>query len=87
MTNTSELKPSLRDLIVSIASTSAMNMGLAPNPVTGQTIKDLPMAKYNIELLRVLHTKTNNNLSKEEEELIKDAISNLQLQYIQASKS
>ena len=47
--------------------------------------KNLDLARYNIDLLELLKTKTKNNLSKEEAELLDSCISDLQIQFVNLS--
>jgi hypothetical protein len=70
-------------LVMSIASTAAMSLGLAPNPQTGKVEIDQPMARFNIDLLVVLKDKTKNNLNSEEKHLIESLLSDLQLKFVQ----
>lgn len=83
MTQTQEeLQASFATLILSIGSSAAMALGLAPNPTTNKTEKDVKMAKFNIDLLRVLQEKTKSNLSKEESMLLDSMIHDLQLKFV-----
>lgn len=70
-------------LVMSIASTAAMSLGLAPNPQTGKVEIDQPMARFNIDLLIILKDKTKNNLNAEEKHLIESLLSDLQLKFVQ----
>ncbi|MCB0422911.1 MAG: DUF1844 domain-containing protein [Bdellovibrionales bacterium] len=79
-----ELKPSFSTLVLSIASSAAMSMGLAPNPATQKIEKDLKMAQFNIELLILLKTKTDNNLTEEEQKYLNTVINDLQMKFVQA---
>jgi hypothetical protein len=82
MTQEQELQASFATLILSIASSAAMAMGLAPNPMTNKTEKDVKMAKFNIDLLKVLQEKTKSNLSKEETMLLESMIHDLQIKFV-----
>jgi hypothetical protein len=81
-----ELETSFSTLILSIGSSAAMGLGLAPNPSTGKTEKDVNMAKFNIDLLLMLQDKTKNNLTDEEEKFLKQLIADLQMKFIEQSK-
>ena len=78
-----QLEANFSTLILSIASSAAMSMGLAPNPATNKTDKDLKMAQFNIDLLLLLKDKTKNNLSKEEDEFLSSIVSDLQMKFLQ----
>lgn len=69
-------------LIMSIASSAAMSLGLAPDPQTGKITKDKNMAKFNIDLLIMLKEKTKNNLSEDENKLITSLVSDLQMHFV-----
>ena len=69
-------------LIMSIASSAAMSLGLAPEPQTGKIAKDKNMAKFNIDLLIMLKEKTKNNLSEDENKLITSLVSDLQMHFV-----
>ncbi|MCB0392756.1 MAG: DUF1844 domain-containing protein [Bdellovibrionales bacterium] len=78
-----QLEANFSTLILSIASSAAMSMGLAPNPATNKTEKDVNMARFNIDLLVLLKDKTKNNLNKEEDEFLSSVISDLQMKFLQ----
>lgn len=70
-------------LVMSVASSAAMALGLTPHPQTGKTEQDKEMARFNIDLLVVLQEKTKNNLTNEEEELLDYLLKDLQLKFVQ----
>lgn len=80
--NKTQLSPKFSNLILSIASTALIKMGLDPN---NKEEKNLDMARYNIDLLELLKIKTKNNLVKEEAELLDSCISDLQIQFVNLS--
>lgn len=81
--NNSQLEANISLLIMSIASSAAMGLGLAPNPQTGKTEKNKEMAKFNIDLLLIIKEKTQNNLTEEEKKLLDAIVSDLQIKFIQ----
>ena len=78
-----KLEASFSVLIMSLASSSAMALGLAPDPQTQQVHKDLNMAKFNIDLLLMLQEKTKGNLNSDETQFLESLISDLQMKFIQ----
>ncbi len=78
-----KLEANLSTLILSIGSSAAMAMGLAPHPQSGKVEKNLEIAKFNIDLLLILQDKTKKNLSNDEEAFLKNVISDLQLKFVQ----
>lgn len=71
-------------LALSIASSAAMSLGLAPNPASGKVEKDREMAKFNIDLLRMLRDKTKGNLNEDETKFLESVLNDLQIKYVQA---
>jgi hypothetical protein len=78
-----KLEASFSVLTMSIASSAAMALGLAPNPQTGEVSKDKNMARFNIDLLVMLQEKTKGNLNKDETQFLDSVINDLQIKYIQ----
>ena len=76
------MEASFSVLVMSIASSAAMSLGLAPNPQTNKLEKDKPMAKFNIDLLVLLQQKTKNNLSEDESRFLETIVSDLQIKFI-----
>ena len=76
------LSANFSTLIMSMASSAAMSLGLAPDPHTGKIHKDKNIAKFNIDLLIMLKEKTKNNLSEEENKLITSLVSDLQVHFL-----
>lgn len=85
MTETQKLQATFSTLVISIASSAVVNLGLEKNPQTNQLEKNLDMARYSIDLLIVLRDKTKNNLSAEEKNYLEAIIQDLQLKFVQAT--
>ncbi len=60
-------------------------MGLEKNPASGQIEKDLELAKFNIDMLDMLKTKTKNNLIADEQQFLDTVISDLQIKFVYAN--
>jgi hypothetical protein len=71
-------------LVLSIGSSAAMALGLAPNPMTNQTERDLNLARFNIDLLRMLRDKTRGNLTPDEQKFIESIVTDLQMKFVTA---
>lgn len=82
--NQKGLEASFSTLVLSIGSSAAMALGLAPNPVSGKTEKDLALARFNIDLLVMLRDKTKGNLSADEQHFVDSIVSDLQMKFISA---
>lgn len=82
--STKGLEANFSTLILSIGSSAAMALGLAPNPVSGKTEKDLDLARFNIDLLRMLRDKTKGNLTSDEQAFLESIVTDLQMKFVQA---
>lgn len=80
--NDQKMEASFSMLIMSIASSAVMAMGLAPNPQNGEVSKDKNMARFNIDLLLVLQEKTKGNLSSDEVKFLENLINDLQMKFV-----
>lgn len=70
-------------LITSIATQAIIALGLAPdNSQNDETLVNLPLARFNIDLLLVLQSKTENNLEPQEKNLLMYLVQDLQSKYI-----
>lgn len=76
------LPVSFSTLVLSLASSAVLAMGLEKNPQTGQIEKDLDLARFNIDMLALLREKTKNNLTHEEQQFIEAVISDLQVRFV-----
>ena len=70
------------NLVSSLYSSAMHFLGKIMNPVTGKVEKNLEAAHTNIEILRMLKEKTLGNLSDEESRILGDALSNMQMNYV-----
>lgn len=74
--------------IFSIATGAFIGLGLTPDPSTGKTGKNIPMARQNIELLALLREKTKGNLSSDETKLLEGMLAEARMAYVkETSKS
>ena len=71
----------------SIASGAMVALGLAPNPATGETEKDLGQAKSTIDVLEMLQDKTEGNRTEEESKVMMSLLFDLRMRYVDQSKS
>jgi hypothetical protein len=68
--------------VVSLNASALMHLGKIEDPNTGQTDKNLPMAKQTIDILSMLEEKTAGNLTKDEENLLKSILYDLRIIYV-----
>ena len=68
--------------VVSLNASALLHLGAIEDPTTGKTDKNLPMAKQTIDILSLLEEKTAGNLSKDEENLLKNILYDLRIIYV-----
>jgi hypothetical protein len=73
------------DLVVRQVSMARLFLGQAPHPETGQTQVDLEAAQMFIDQLEALEIRTRGNLTKPEEQLIKQSLTSLRMLFVQVS--
>lgn len=70
--------------VVSLAQTALMQLGDIPDPVSGQSVRNLAQAKYSIDLIDLLIEKTKGNLTEEESRLIVQVQKDLKLKFVRS---
>jgi hypothetical protein len=68
--------------IFSLSSSVYVQLGLLEEPESGKRIKNLPLAKQTIDILGMLEEKTRGNLTKDEENMLKNILYDLRMLYI-----
>ncbi len=68
--------------IFSLNSSVFVHLGLIEDPGTGKKDKNLSLAKQTIDILGMLEEKTSGNLSKEEEDMLKNILYDLRILYV-----
>ena len=74
------------NMVMQIANTALTFLGAVPHPETGEHIQDLDMARLLIDQLAMLEVKTNGNLSAEEADLLKQALTAARMAFVEAAK-
>ena len=74
--------PTFVDLIGLLAQPIAMFLGDAVMP-GGDAEENLPLARFHIDLLELIQTKTKGNTTPEEAKLIEDLLYQLRLRYME----
>jgi hypothetical protein len=72
------------DLLVLLRELVRSQLGIVADPKTGELHKDLVFARRLIDMIVVLKEKTEENLSEQEERVIDNLISELQMAYVKA---
>lgn len=72
-------------LILGFSSAALYYMGIAP--VAGKiATTNFPLARQNIDIIKMLSEKTHGHLTPEEASLIQQLIADLQLKWLETSK-
>lgn len=76
---------SFATIVQTLATQAAIFMSGERDPETGASIRNLDLAKHNIDMLRVLEEKTRGNLSEEEKRLLETVLYELLMAYVEAA--
>ena len=68
--------------IFSLNSSALVQLGMIEDPMTGEKIKNLPLAKQTIDILSMLEEKTRGNLDVDEAGMLKNILYDLRIQYV-----
>lgn len=72
--------------ITSLGFQAMIFLGEIPHPMTNEVEKNLEQAKFIIDTLAMLREKTQNNLSKQESDVLNSSIYELQLKFVEVSE-
>jgi len=73
--------PEFNVFITSLGMQAMIFMGEIPNPVTNEIKVELDRARYLIETISMIGSKTKGNLTAEEQKLIDDILYGLRIKY------
>ncbi|HTA91990.1 MAG TPA: DUF1844 domain-containing protein [Polyangiaceae bacterium] len=73
--------------VLSLSHSARLHLGDAPDPVTGKSDVDLPMARHSIDLLALLLEKTRGNLTGAEERVLTQELDDLRVRFVEVSRS
>lgn len=82
-----DLPVTFSTLLLSLASSAVLAMGLEKNPHSGQYEKDLDVARFNIDMLKLLQEKTKNNLTGDEQKFLDSVVNDLQLKFVYVTQN
>ena len=85
-TTSGELAQRFIEFVMMHAQNAALFLGQIPNPKTGEGEVNLELAKMFIDQLAMIQEKTKGNLTNEETTVLRNAISNLQMVYVEVSQ-
>lgn len=69
-------------LVTSLATQAMASLGFFPDPSTGETMLNRPIAKHFIDTLAVLDEKTKGNLTAEESEILTQSLHQLRMVFV-----
>ena len=72
----------LAALINMLTTQALFSLGLIQVKGEGQREPDLELARYNIDMLEAIDEKTKGNLTPEEQEFLKNTLSDLRMGYV-----
>jgi len=79
-----DFKIDFSTFILSLTSSAFYHLGEMPDPKTGEKHVDLNAVKQTIDIIAMLQTKTEGNLSDEEKKLIEQLTYELQIKFVNA---
>jgi hypothetical protein len=85
-TQSGELSQRFIEFVMMHAQNAALFLGQIPNPKTGEGEVNLELAKMFIDQLAMIQEKTRGNLTNEESTVLRNALSNLQMAYVEVAR-
>jgi len=82
---TGEMTQRFIEFVMMHAQNAALFLGQIPNPKTGESEVNLDLARMFIDQLEMIREKTRGNLTTEETTVLRNALSNLQMAFVEAS--
>src|SRR5512133_1705683 len=82
---TGEMTQRFIEFVMMHAQSAALFLGQIPNPKTGEAEINLDLARMFIDQLEMIQEKTRGNLTNEETMVVRNALSNLQMAFVEAS--
>ncbi len=70
------------DLVNMLVSNALMQLGDMPDPVSGESVENLPGAQVMIALLTMLQEKTKGNLDKDEAKVLDEVLYDLRMRFL-----
>jgi hypothetical protein len=85
-TQSGELSQRFIEFVMMHAQNAALFLGQIPNPKTGEGEVNLDLARMFIDQLAMIQEKTRGNLTNEEATVLRNALSNLQMAFVEVSQ-
>src|SRR5213595_982381 len=84
---TGEMTQRFIEFVMMHAQNAALFLGQIPNPKTGESEINLDLARMFIDQLEMIQEKTRGNLTNEETTVLRNALSNLQMAFVEVSRA
>lgn len=79
---------SFSTLVLSLASSALVHLGIAPVPGESEPAKaDLGLARQTIDILEILRDKTRGNLDADEARLLEQVLHDLHVRFVAAKRA
>ena len=85
-TQSGEMTQRFIEFVLMHAQNAALFLGQIPNPKTGAPEVNLDLARMFIDQLEMVQEKTRGNLTTEEAKVLSNALSNLQMAYVEVAR-
>ena len=72
--------------ILSLASSALMCLGEVPDPESGETRENLPLARHTINILSMLDEKIKNGLTPDESRLLEGVLYEVRMKYVMKNR-
>ncbi|MEO8439447.1 MAG: DUF1844 domain-containing protein [Spartobacteria bacterium] len=86
-TQSGEMTQRFIEFVMMQAQNAALFLGQIPNPQTGQAEVNLEVARMFIDQLAMIQEKTRGNLTTDEGTVLRNALSSLQMAFVEASQA
>ncbi len=77
---------SFSTFVLSLASSALMCLGEVPDPESGGTKENLPLARHTIDILSMLDDKIKNGLDADEARLLEGVLYEVRMKYVMKKK-
>jgi hypothetical protein len=75
-------EPSVQALVADFYQQALVSLGVIENPITGEKTRVPQVASYLIDMIDMLHTKMEGNLTENEEKYMTNVLHDLRMRYI-----
>jgi len=75
------------NLVMMLGTTAMQQLGKIINPAVGKAEVDLPGAQASIDMLSMLKEKSEGNRDEEEDRILNDTLSSLQMNYVETAQA